>query len=137
MRGAGRGKEEVDLTATQREQYGAACSYINHRLSEVNRMNERNRSLNISVEDLHIYVFNLIQHVDAANGQYTRLQGAVARFQKLAKELEEMSADADAAWGKLREAEQKLTPTEPAAPAAETATPPAPKREEGEESHPV
>jgi predicted nucleic acid-binding Zn-ribbon protein len=93
-------------------------------------MKERNREMNISVEDLHISLFNLTKHVESANTQYSRLQGAIARFQKLRKELDEMSVEADAAWGKLREAEQKLAPSETASPAPQ-------KPEEGEEPHPV
>jgi hypothetical protein len=50
----------------------------------------------------------IMRHVDERNAQYTKLNGAISRFQLLTQSIESLGGETSAAWTKLHEAEQKL-----------------------------
>jgi hypothetical protein len=107
LAGTGR-KDESTLTQTDRERYGTGCVYIQRRLEELHVLRARAEELNGSIVGAVKSCVQIMRHVDERNAQYTKLNGAISRFQRLTQCIESLGGETSAAWTKLHEAEQKL-----------------------------
>jgi hypothetical protein len=107
LAGTGR-KEEPQLTQTDRERYGIACAYIQRRLEELGVLRARADELNGGILGAVKNCVQVMRHVDERNAQYTKLNSAISRFQRLTQSLESLGRETTTAWNKLHEAEQKL-----------------------------
>jgi hypothetical protein len=101
-------KDESTLTQTDRERYGTACVYIQRRLEELHVLRARADELNGSIVGAVKSCVQVMRHVDERNAQYTKLNSAISRFQRLTQSLESLGGETTAAWTNLHEAEQKL-----------------------------
>jgi hypothetical protein len=101
-------KEVSTLSQTDRERYGVACTYIQRRLDELGVLRARTDEINDSIFTTLKSCVQVMKHVDEANAQYTKLQTALGRFQRLTQSIEGLTGETTAAWNKLHEAEQKI-----------------------------